>query len=121
MLKSRVADVLNDLIVTDSESDNPEYYVNITSLVDERTKKIVERKQRALKRKPRRQKAKAIASQNFLSRKISKRIGRILDKFPDIGKTIESFVTDSNVGADAWRRTGVLTDSCWKRCINHSY
>ena len=30
-------------------------------------------------------------------------------KFPDIGKSIEDFVSECNVGADAWRRTGVLT------------
>ena len=30
-------------------------------------------------------------------------------KYPDIGETIESFVQNNNVGAEAWRRTGVLT------------
>lgn len=30
-------------------------------------------------------------------------------KYPDIGNVIEAFVQDRNVGADAWRRTGVLT------------
>ena len=28
---------------------------------------------------------------------------------PDIGKTIEKFLEEHNVSADAWRRTGVLT------------
>jgi hypothetical protein len=28
---------------------------------------------------------------------------------PGIGKTIEEFVKDSGVGADAWRHTGILT------------
>lgn len=27
---------------------------------------------------------------------------------PDVGKTIEAYVQDRNVGADTWRRTGVL-------------
>jgi len=57
----------------------------------------------------RRQKAKALAARNFLSRKVSKRINTIVDRFPDIGDTIETFVSNSNIGADAWRRTGVLT------------
>ncbi len=40
---------------------------------------------------------------------MSKRMESAVDKFPDIGKTIKSFVSESNVDADAWRRTGVLT------------
>ena len=33
----------------------------------------------------------------------------ITAEFPQIGKEIEQFVQDRSVGADAWRRTGVLT------------
>ena len=33
----------------------------------------------------------------------------IVKKYPDIGETIEAFVRSNNVGAEAWRRTGVLT------------
>lgn len=33
----------------------------------------------------------------------------MLKECPQIGETIKSFVEDHNVGADAWRRTGVLT------------
>lgn len=33
----------------------------------------------------------------------------IVEKHPDIGETIERFVRNNNVGAEAWRRTGVLT------------
>ena len=33
----------------------------------------------------------------------------IVKQYPDIGKTIEEFVKSNNVGADQWRRTGVLT------------
>ena len=42
-------------------------------------------------------------------RMVSKRANRILQKFPDIGETIEKFVEECQVGADAWRRTGILT------------
>ena len=52
---------------------------------------------------------KALAEKRFLSRKVSKRISKILLECPNIGQTIESFVQDHQVGADAWRRTGVLT------------
>ncbi len=50
-----------------------------------------------------------MAEQNFLSRKVSRKVRGILDQFPNIGKEIEAFVEESNVGAEAWRRTGVLT------------
>lgn len=62
-----------------------------------------------IRRRARRRQEKAIANQRFLSRKVSKRGNRILQKFPDIGETIENFVETHRVGADAWRRTGVLT------------
>jgi len=52
---------------------------------------------------------KAVAEKRFLSRKTSKKGSKILKQCPDIGKTIETYVQDRNVGADAWRRTGVLT------------
>ena len=47
--------------------------------------------------------------QNFLGRKVTKRVGSIVKKYPDIGDTIETFVRDNNIGAEAWRRTGMLT------------
>ena len=39
----------------------------------------------------------------------SKKVVGILADYPDIGKEIEDFVSARSVGADAWRRTGVLT------------
>lgn len=33
----------------------------------------------------------------------------ILKQYPDVGKEIEEFVQQRNIGADHWRRTGVLT------------
>ena len=35
---------------------------------------------------------------------------------PDIGNTIEEFVCKRGVGADSWRRTGVLTFD-GNRCV----
>ena len=52
---------------------------------------------------------KAVAKRRFLQRKISKRVRGILAVYPDIGQCIENFVQERSVGADAWRRTGVLT------------
>ena len=44
-----------------------------------------------------------------MCRRESKRASKILEQCPDIGDKIESFVQQHNVGADAWRRTDVLT------------
>ena len=49
-----------------------------------------------------------MASRNCLGRKKYNRKS-IVDLYPNIGKDIEKFVEERSVGADAWRRTGVLT------------
>ena len=36
-------------------------------------------------------------------------MSKILSECPNIGKVIEDFVSSNNVGADSWRRTGMLT------------
>jgi len=44
-----------------------------------------------------------------LQRKSSQHLNSTVNKFPDVGEKIEEIVKSNNVGADAWRRTGVLT------------
>ena len=63
----------------------------------------------AIRRHAQRLKAKTIAEKRLLSRKYTKRCSHVIQECPGIGKTIEVFVEESNVGADHWRRTGVLT------------
>lgn len=70
---------------------------------------MIAKRRKAIQRRTRRLRAKAVAEQRFLSKKSSTQISRILSQCPDIGKVIESFVSEHNIGADAWRRTGVLT------------
>ena len=60
-------------------------------------------------RRSRRLKIKQLAARIFLSRKHSNKVKTIVDRFLDIGQAIESHVSDTNIGAYAWRRTGVLT------------
>ena len=43
-----------------------------------------------------------------MQRSYSKRTSCIVEKYPDIGESIENFGQSCNVGADAWRRTVVL-------------
>lgn len=75
----------------------------------EARKKLVLKKRVAIRRRAKRLRAKAIAERRYLSRKVSKRTSEIVKDCPNIGATIEAFVEDHSVGADAWHRTGVLT------------
>lgn len=95
---------MNGDIVSESDSDHPDDYIH-----NERMASALRKKVAAIHQKCRRDRAKAIAERNFLQRKRSKKISRILSDYPGIGKEIEDFVSERSVGADAWRRTGVLT------------
>lgn len=70
--QTRIAASLNGDIVTDSENDSAEDYVGLTSVASEGVKRIVSKKRKSLARRVQRQKAKALAARNFLSRTISK-------------------------------------------------
>ena len=98
------ADLVNGLIITDSESENPELWSQAAEVETEK-RKLVQKQRTILQRKIHRQRATA----NFLSRRVSKKTRGIVKKFPNIGKAIEDFVSERNVGADFWRRTGVIT------------
>ena len=49
------------------------------------------------------------AEQRLLKRKVPKAVSKVVQKSPNIGRDIEEFLRLRKVGADAWRRTGVLT------------
>ena len=102
--EERIARSINGEVVSESESDKPEQYVGIKDVMSQREKAIVKKRRRA-----RRERARALAERRFLSRKVSKRTSKIIRDCPDIGEKIELFVQEHNVGADKWRRTGVLT------------
>ena len=104
--RSRDRRVLNREVVTDSESDDPSAYLQPQS---QEFEAAIEQKAAAIKRQIRRKRAKMIANQHFLGRRKSKRLSTIVESYLDIGTTIEKFVESCNVGADAWRRTGLLT------------
>jgi hypothetical protein len=108
-VEKRLATAVNEEIVTDSESDNPDDYVGINDHLDDKTRMLIEKKRRAIQRRAKRTLIKTLAERSFLSRKVSKHVSNILRDCPDIGEQIETFVKDCSVGADSWRRTGVLT------------
>ena len=53
--------------------------------------------------------AKAIAQAGLLKRRVTKRVSKVIQKYPNIGKDIEDFIREQKVGANARCRTGVLT------------
>ena len=101
--------MMNGDVVTDSESDDPEQYVGINDPFSSNAVKVIAKQRAINKRQMQRFQAKIIAEENFLTRKVSKKVSRILKECPDIGTVIEKYVEEHSVGADAWRRTGVLT------------
>ncbi len=107
--QDRTARAINGEVVSESESDTPEAYVGLREPLSTAGKRLLAQKRAALRRRSRRRKAKAISNEHFLSRKVPRRVSRILQECPNLGETIESFVEEHNVGADAWRRTGILT------------
>lgn len=105
----REAAAFNGQIVTDSESEDPDQYLGLHDVTSDKAKALITKKRKSLRRRARYLKSKQVAERNFLSRKVSRGVKGILKDFPNIGKEIENFVQESNVGADAWRRTGILT------------
>ena len=108
-LRDREAAAFNGEIISDIECEDPEVYVGLDSLHSEHAVEVITKRRKAILRRARYLKQKKIAEQNFLSRKTSSTVRGILRQHPDIGKEIEDFVQQRNIGADHWRRTGVLT------------
>ena len=100
--KLNIERVINGEIVTESESDDPDLY-------RKDQEKALRKKVEALKRGAKRRTAKRIASKKYLQRSCLRRVENITTKYPELGTTIENFVPECNVGADSWRRTGLLT------------
>lgn len=106
----QTARAVNGEIVSDDESDvDPQDFIRISDPLSETAKAMVMKRRTAIQRRACRLKAKALEQKRFLCRKVSKRTSKILATCSDIGERIEAYVQECNVGADAWRRTGVLT------------
>ena len=98
-----------------SESDESSTDVNrqsldeINSPYDAHALALIKKRRAAIRRKATRDTRRRIAEQRLMKRRKSKKVSRILQDCPDIGKAIEEFVQKCGAGADAWRRTGVIT------------
>ncbi|CAB3987212.1 Hypothetical predicted protein [Paramuricea clavata] len=98
------------MIVSESDDqDNPEEWLQVNDPLGGKERELISKKIKSVKRHTRRQIARRIAEERLLRRRRSKRVGSVLTKYPTIVKDIGTFVHSSGVGAEAWRRTGVLT------------
>ena len=102
----------------ESNSVNPDDWLDVTDLNSEAAKNMISMQRKIYRKKASLKAAKKIAVARLLKRKLPKRVSRVLKKYPNIGDDIETFVRERKVGADAWRRTGVLTFTYGKTTEN---
>lgn len=105
----RVVLALDGCIVTDSEEETSDLFVTASDPSCPAMQVLISKRRKSIQNMKRRMRAKALIEGRILSRKKSQRYNSILYTCPGIGKVIEDFVSEHNVGADSWRRTGVLT------------
>ena len=70
---------------------------------------LIKKQRRILSSRTKGRVTKEIASECSLKRKIPKPVSSVLKEFSNIGTYIEEYVRGRRCGADAWRRTGVVT------------
>ena len=68
---TRIVDMINGDVVTDSESDDPKALLE-HSVMSDRVKKLIAKRQKSIKRKKQRRVAKLLFKRRFLCRKVSK-------------------------------------------------
>ena len=107
--KEKEADVDDGLIVAESDGETMNDLSEVKDPLDTKGISCILKRREGIRRKAKRVIATRIAERRFLQKRRSKKIGTIQKQFPDIGNTIEEFVRKQGVGADSWRRTGVLT------------
>lgn len=111
--EERVIDIEEGNIVSESDESSSDDVTQrldgVTSPFDDAGIALIKKRRAAIRRKATRVVKKRIAEERLLRRRKSKKVSRILEDCSDIGKTIEDFVHKCGAGADAWRRTGVVT------------
>lgn len=101
----------NAEVTTDSESDDPEDWVELrqAKTMNKDMQEKVKKQCQIFKKYRKRLIAKEVTKRCLLRRRLPKCVSRTLQKYPDIGTDIEEYACENRVGADSWRRTGVLT------------
>lgn len=96
--------------MSDSSNNSSDDEYNDEAIPEAQSEKI-RLKLKQIDEKLRKKAKKEIEEQRFLRKKVSQSTKTVINTYPDIGEVIESFVQESDVGADSWRRTGVYTFS----------
>ena len=99
----------NKLQTSSFKNQSEEDISTIESPFEARAKVLIKKSRESLRRKVTRNAKRKIAEERLLKRSRSRKVSKVLQECPDIGKAIEDFVEACGAGADAWRRTGVIT------------
>ena len=105
----RANSIASDISDTGESESDPEEWVSVKNLKSDKIPALVKKQIKKRRRKKQRLISKEMAEKRLLKRKLPKVVGRVLNNYPNIGKDIEQYVSERRVGADQWRRTGVLT------------
>ncbi len=110
-LQRKQRDISEGMIVSDSESSEEEGYswTPGKDLLGQNRRALLIKKRAAMKRNAVHEIKKKVAERRPPKRRCSKRVSKVLKDCPGIGETIEEFVRNCGVGADAWWPTGILT------------
>ena len=103
------------------ESNSEEDTSTIESAFEARAKVLIKKKRESLRTKATRNAKRKIAEERLLKRSRSRKVSKVLQECPGIGKAIEDFVGVCGAGADAWRRTGVITFDGNKKMEKKAY
>ncbi len=100
---------------------NPDAYIGLEDpLRSEAGRQLVCKRRAAIQHRARRFREKLVAQQRYLARKQSKRMSKIMNECPDIGKTIETFVEERNAGVLAFDGTvNLKVKVTYKRIQQH--
>ena len=97
-------------VVSESDESNSEEDIStVESPFKARANVLIKKRRESLRRKVTRNAKRKIAEERLLKRSRSRKVSKVLQECPGIGKAIEDFVEACGAGADTWRRTGVIT------------
>ena len=77
------------------------YWVDVNERLSEKMKSLVINEKHKQRKRDRRWFLKIVEERSVLKRKVPTHASRLLKEFPNLGKDIEDFVQDNQVGADA--------------------
>lgn len=104
-LCSQMAQESESFYGSESSSDSSDDEIELEN------KKTISKKLNRIKDSARKRAKEEIEFNRFMRKKVTPSTKTIIKTYPNIGKVIENFVEECDIGADKWRRTGVYTFS----------